>query len=165
MGRTDVAWPLSVSLVLSLSAVAPCSAQQPESPPLRASVLAAKADTSTRTMVLVPPKATRQSWERFESEFGLQQSDPTLIRGNVRRAKYGLDVVTFATANFLDSAQRALELEYSHGVVRRVAAIPVEPRANYIRPRMFDDTKLKFDFDLASGKPRLGVRLVIPFGN
>lgn len=151
--------------MLSLSAVAHCSAQQSESPPLRASLLIPKADSSARTVVLLPAKGARQSWDKFEAEFGLEQNDPTLIRGNVRRAKYGLDVVTFATSSFLDSAQRALELEYNRGMVRRVASTPTEPRSSPGQARAFDDTRLKFDFDLASGKPRIGVRLVIPFGN
>ena len=165
MGRTNVALPLSVSLVLSLSAISHCVAQQSRSPRLRASLLTSKSVPAKRPPALVAAKRSRQSWDRFEAEFGLQQSDPTFIRGNIRRAKYGLDVVAFAATSALKSVEQALELEYSHGKVHRAAAMPTEPLTDYERPRAFDDTRLKFDINLASGKPRLGVRLVIPFGN
>jgi len=165
MGRTDAVRQLSASLIISLSAVVNASTQQTTFPPARLSALTSKSDSVARPVTAVPPKADGQSWDKFESEFGLQQSDPTLIRGNLRRAKYGLDVVTFATASFLDHAQRVLELEYSRGTVHRVAAMTAEPSSSPGRARAFDDTRLKFDFDLATGKPRIAVRLVIPLGN
>jgi hypothetical protein len=151
--------------VLSLSAISHCVAQKSGSTRLRVSLLATKSVPSKRPPALVAAKRSREPWDKFEAEFGLQQSDPTLIRGNIRRAKYGLDVVAFAATSALESAERAIELEYSHGKIHRAAAMPTEPLADYERPRAFDDTRLKFDIDLASGKPRLGVRLVIPFGN
>jgi hypothetical protein len=165
MGRTNVGLPLRMSLVFGLTAISYCSAQQAGSLPLRASLLTSKSDLSKRTPVLVAAKGSRRSWDRFETEFGLQQSDPTFIRGNIRRAKYGLDVVAFTATSVLDGAERALELEYDHGMVHRVASMPAEPHTKHARPRAFDDTRLKFDFDLTDGKPHVGVRLVIPFGN
>jgi len=160
MGRIAVVLPLSVSLVFTLSTTTRCMAQQVINPSLRARLV-----TSTRAPELVSLKSAPQSWDRFEAEFGLQQDDPTLIRGNIRRVKYSMDLVTFSVDSFLRNTERALELKYANGAIHRAAAAHSEPSPDLGHAGAFDDTRLKFDIDLTHGKPYVGLRLVIPFGN
>jgi len=158
MGRAVVALPLSLFVMLDLSVTTHSVAQQGANPPMQASL-------TTSSPTLVGPKGTQRSWEQFEAEFGLQQNDPTLIRGNLRRVKYGMDLVTYSVDNFLRSTERALELKYSNGAVRRAATAPNEPSPGSKHAGAFDDTRLKLDLDLTRGKPYVGLRLVVPFGN
>jgi hypothetical protein len=111
-----------------------------------------------------PPK-TKSRWDRFDAEFGIQNQRTTAVTEPIARVKYGADVVLFSLDALVNTIEDAMELRYSHGRIRRAAAAHNDPDDGLTRltgPLTLEDARLKFDLELTSGKPYLGVRLVIP---
>lgn len=108
-----------------------------------------------------------ECWERFEVEFGIERRNPSAVLGVIESMKYGLDVLVFSVDLYLRQLDEALEFEYEQGAILPVHSLShTGPR---IYPNPFQDAlenaRLKFDFEVATGKPYVGVRLVIPIGN
>ncbi len=109
---------------------------------------------------------TKSRWEHFEAEFGLRDDRATGVTASIARAKYGLDLLTFSAEVLADSMEDVVELRYTRGRICRVATSPSPaPAAHGAGPLSLEDARLKFDLKLARGRPYLGLRLVIPFGN
>ncbi len=109
------------------------------------------------------PLAYETRREKFEAEFGVGETGASPIRAGVQSAKYGVDLLVFSITDALESLKDRLELEYSHGTVRRPAqpADPFKASSTAIAPFA---ARLKFDFELWQGGPYVGMRLVIPLG-
>ena len=114
--------------------------------------------------VPLPARATR--WEKFEREFGGDLDRAPALLVPVAQAKYGADLAVFTLETLLEQIKDSVELRYSNGHIGRAVAFR-EPSPAYLgrAPLTFEDARLKLDLDLVDGKPYIGVRLVLPFGN
>ena len=114
------------------------------------------------------PDTLQSRWDKFEAEFGLPEQPQSPLTASLLRAKYGVDVAAFGIKAISSTFQDATELRFSRGRVRRASTADLEPSPRYARPTgpfTIEDARLKFDFELATGKPYIGARLVFPFGN
>ena len=97
------------------------------------------------------------AWARFETEYQLPKQSLRLVKRQVESAQSGLDTTVFAVDRFIQSLRDHADFEFDQG--------------NWHRPRMdahggfFANPRVKLDLDMAHGKPYIGARLVIPFGN
>ena len=114
------------------------------------------------------PATLQSRWDRFEAEFGLPDQQTSLLTSSILRAKYGVDLAAFGVKALSNTLQDATELRFSRGRVRRASSAVLDPSPRNERPTgpfSLEDARLKFDFALTTGKPYVGARLVIPFGN
>jgi hypothetical protein len=114
------------------------------------------------------PATLRTRWERFDAEFGLHDQSSSLVAGSLLRVKYAVDVACFGVRALSTTIGDATELRYSHGRIRRASTALSDPSprsAHHAGPIVLEDARLKFDFEMASSKPYVGVRLVLPFGD
>ena len=117
-------------------------------------------------IVATQPGQTLVRWGKFASEFTPRDSDMPAILQPIACAKYGADVAVFTFDNLAHHIEDALELRFSHGHICRASTATVESPVHLQRgPVTLEDARLKFDFEIASGKPYVGVRLVLPFGS
>ncbi len=134
--------------------------------------LAAELPVPESRLRLVGPRPARPTlhsrWQRFDAEFGLRNEQHSVVLASVSHLKYTVDLAVFSLQTLSDTLEEAAELRYSHGRIRRAASLDDDPLP---RPRRTDgllaleDARLKFDIELARGRPYVGVRLVFPFGN
>jgi hypothetical protein len=114
------------------------------------------------------PATLQSRWDRFEAEFGLPEEQTSLLASSILHAKYGVDLAAFGVKAISNTLQDATEFRFSRGRVRRASSAELDPSPRYAHPTgpfSLEDARLKFDFVLATGKPYVGARLVIPFGN
>ena len=108
-------------------------------------------------LVLHREPTDTEVWEHFEAEYRLPNRSPEFVRRQVENAKYGLDKAALSMDRFVRNFRDAASFEFAQSTVRRA-------RAN--GPGVFlDNPRLRLDLDMAHGKPYVGARLVIPFGN
>ncbi|MGD0652442.1 MAG: hypothetical protein ABSA97_15095 [Verrucomicrobiia bacterium] len=112
-----------------------------------------------RQAILMPHRkpTDAEAWEKFESEFRPEQRSPSPVKHQIETAKYGLDVTVFAVDRFVKSITNHADFEFNQGRLRRTPANPLE--------RSLGNPRVKLDLDLTHGRPYLGARVVIPFGN
>ena len=112
-----------------------------------------------------------QRWDRFESEFGVQNQTSSALESGLRSAKYDLDRTVFALNGFVETVADALEFEYRFGDntgLARSSQASTAPLRRYFSPLRdaLENTRLRSDVDLnvGSGQAWIGMRLVVPFG-
>lgn len=134
--------------------------------------LAAGLSVPESRLRLVGPKSARPTlhsrWQRFDAEFGLRNEQHSVVLASVSHVKYTVDLAVFSLQTLSDTLEEAAELRYSHGRIRRAASLDDAPlpRSRWADgPLALEDARLKFDLELARGRPYIGVRLVFPFGN
>jgi hypothetical protein len=99
-----------------------------------------------------------EAWERFEAEYSPPQKSPSPIKRQIETAKYGLDTALFAVDRFTKNVQSQADFRFDRGSLRRTRTTFLEGSRH--------SPRVKLDLDLwQGGKPYLGVRLIIPFGN
>jgi hypothetical protein len=167
----------TVACVSCWSAVPSATAQKSESPRLIAflsiSTIPAESIRSNisertdrqalterdRQAMLMPHRkpTDAEAWERFDAEYKPPQKNPSPVKHQIETAKYGLDVTVFAVDRFVKSIANHADFEFNQGRLRRTPANPLG--------RFQDNPRVKLDLDLTHGKPYLGARVVIPFGN
>jgi hypothetical protein len=98
-----------------------------------------------------------EAWEKFDSEFRPEQQSPSLVKRQIETAKYGVDTTLFAVDHFVKTIRDHADFELDQGGLHRT-------RANS-REGFIANPRVKLDLDLTYGKPYLGARVVIPFGN
>jgi len=99
-----------------------------------------------------------EAWEKFESEFRPEQQSPSPVKREIEAAKYGLDTAVFAVDRFVKSIANQVDFSLDQGSLRRTPANPVG--------RSQDNPRVKLDLNLwQSGRPSVGARIIIPFGN
>ena len=110
-------------------------------------------------------------WEQFETEFGVRQKDPSLVKGSLETAKYQLDKTVFAVNEFVQNMEDKLSFDYKLCSLGQVANSSEPPRTASGSPiplwDAVENAHLKSDIDLdpARGHAFVGVRLVLPLGN
>jgi hypothetical protein len=97
------------------------------------------------------------AWEKFEAEYRPEPRSSSPAKRPIETAKYGLDVTVFALDRFVKSIRNNADFEFDQGSLCRT-------RANS-RGGLLDNPRVKLDLDLTRGRPYLGARVVIPFGN
>jgi hypothetical protein len=97
------------------------------------------------------------AWVKFEEEYRPSPRSPSPVKRQIETAKYGLDVSVFAVDRFVKSIRDHADFEFDQGSFRRT-------RTNS-RGRFSDNPRVKLDIDLTHGRPYLGARVVVPFGN
>lgn len=97
------------------------------------------------------------AWDKFEGEYRPEPRSPSPVKRQIETAKYGLDTTAFAVDRFVKSIRDHADFEFDQGSFRHT-------RANS-RGRFLDNPQVKLDLDLTHGRPYLGARVVIPFGN
>jgi hypothetical protein len=110
-------------------------------------------------------------WEQFESDFGIQKKDPSLVKGSLESAKYRLDRTVFVANEFLLAVEDKLSFDYKVPSRGRAAnsnesartasssAIPLwDPMANA-------HFKSDINLDMTGQRAFVGVQLVLPIGN
>jgi len=118
--------------------------------------------------VAARPAKLQSRWDRFEAEFGLPDERASLLTASLLRAKYSVDVALFSIKMFSATLGDATELRYSRGRIRRAATVDSDRphrSAHHDSPIVLEDARLKLVFDMASSRPYIGVRLVLPFGD
>jgi hypothetical protein len=98
-----------------------------------------------------------EAWEQFDSEYRPEQRSASSVKRQIETAKYGLDTALFAVDHLVKGIRDHADFEFGQDSLRR-------PRANS-RGGFLDNTRVKLDLDMTSGKPYVGARVVIPFGN
>ena len=106
-------------------------------------------------------------WEKFETEFGITEPEPSLVLRSMQTAKYNVDRILFAANEFTRNVSSATEFELGHGKLHHVSADTQQSRDDLSNPSSAipENVRLGLDVNLAQGKPYVGVKLVIPFGN
>lgn len=106
-------------------------------------------------------------WERFETEFGITEPEQSLVLRSVQTAKYNLDRFLFAANEFSHNVSSATEFEVDHGRLYHVSAAMRQSREDMANPptTISENMRLGLELNLAQGRPYVGVKLVIPFGN
>jgi len=168
----------TVACVSCWSAVPSATAQKSESPSLIAflsiSTIPAESIRSNisertdrqalterdRQAILMPHRkpTDAEAWERFDAEYEPPQKNPSPVKHQIETAKYGLDVTVFAVDRFVKSIANHADFEFNQGCLRRTPANPLG--------RFQDNPRVKLDLNMwQGGKPHVGVRIIIPFGN
>jgi len=96
-------------------------------------------------------------WTEFEAEYRPEPRSPSPVKRPIETAKYGLDVTVFAVDRFVKSIRDHVDFEFDQDGWRRTRANP--------RGKFLDNPRVKLDLDMTHGRPYLGARVVIPFGN
>ena len=85
---------------------------------------------------------------------------------SVQTAKYNLDRAVFAANEFVQDLSHATEFEYGRGHVRHVSSTEdPAPRLSNPLSVIPANTRVGLDLSLGQGKPYVGLKLVVPFGN
>jgi hypothetical protein len=111
------------------------------------------------------PHSSIDRREKFEAEFGLKERDPSLVKGSLEEAKYNLDATVFAAQEFIETFRYEGRLKDfvggsdSNAPSRRYYSDPVRDA--------WENAEIKsgIDLDPRSGRPFVGVRLVLPLGD
>ena len=115
--------------------------------------------TTSATVVVVPER-----WEKFESEFGIQQPSRSLVKGSLQNAKYRLDEASVTLQEFVDTVRDRLKFDYGLNDPGSVAV-----RRNSTGNLLTDTinrARLQSAIDLNLGaKAFVGVKLVLPLGD
>jgi hypothetical protein len=129
-------------------------------------------EAATRAMKEPKQELTRgERWEKFETEFGVREKDPSLIKGSIESAKYQLDKTTFALNEFVQNVEDTFSFDYGLRTLgrgdntnesSRVASSSPIPLWNAIENARF---KSDIDLDVPRGRAFVGVRLVLPIGD
>ena len=99
-----------------------------------------------------------EAWERFEAEYSPPQKTPSPVKRQIETAKYGLDTAVFAVDRFVKNIQSQADFSFDQGSLRRTRAISIGGSRN--------SPRVKLDLNVwETGKPYLGVQLIIPIGN
>ena len=98
-----------------------------------------------------------EAWEQFEADYQPEPRSRSTVKRPIETAKYGLDVTVFAVDRFVKSIRDHADFEFGQSNLRRT-------RANS-RGGFLDNPRVKLDLDMTQGKPYVGARVVIPFGN
>jgi hypothetical protein len=109
-----------------------------------------------------------ERWETFEAEFGLSNTNPSLLLGSIQNAKYQLDRATFAIQEFTRSVEATLRFDY--GIADLVGMPPRRPGRPLMTGNIFQDSfeQVRFKSDIrlnAIGESFIGVKLEMPIGN
>lgn len=160
-----VTWSVGAVVSTVLLAASPVSAEDPDD--------AARPGYRSRTtletqLVMAEPRLVKKltRWDKFEAEFGLYEPPSSPVLGQLADLKYGLDLATYNVEMFTRNLDDALEFRYNRGKFQRVTTVSsYEPRKYRGGLLTLDDLRLKMDVKLATGKPYLGVRVVVPFGD
>ena len=122
--------------------------------------------------VKVPPKelTSGDRWEKFETEFGTPQKDPSLMKGSMESAKYQLDRSLFGMQEFAQNVQTAVSFDYELRSLGRSPAPHNRSSASSVPIPLWDTmerARFQSDIDLntAGGRAFVGVRLTLPLGN
>jgi hypothetical protein len=110
-------------------------------------------------------------WEQFEAEFGIREKAPSLVKGSLESAKYGLDKTVFTVNEFVQDVQDRLSFDYELRSLGRATNPNESPRtASSSTIPVWDaveNARLQSDINLdaARGRAFVGVRLVLPIGD
>ena len=122
----------------------------------------------TAADVLQPPRrpGLAERWSRFETDFEVRETAATPFRYRLAIAKYQIDTALFAVNCLVNDLNAALDWTYSngawHGIGERRDRTVVSTARN--GAGLFAGARVKADLSLLSGRPRLGLKVVIPFG-
>jgi hypothetical protein len=110
-----------------------------------------------------------ERWEKFETEFGVDQKNSSFVKGRLASAKYRLDRTAFELQEWVENVEGALKFDYS--MPNPTGSSPSSDTARASDPLPFwgsiDNPHLKSDVDLDPFTRRafVGVKVVIKFGN
>jgi len=107
---------------------------------------------------------TTNRWEKFETEFGIQQPSRSSVKNSLQNAKYQLDRTSLQLQEFVDTVTNRLRFNYG---LSDLGFMPPAHRStgNFITD-ILSQTRLKSDIDLKLGeKTFVGVKLVLPIGD
>jgi len=111
-----------------------------------------------------------ERWEKFETEFGVPQKDPSLVKGSMETAKYQLDrtcfemqeVVHYIQDNVIfDCELRNIGQAPSSSDRCKFSEVPIPLWGTMQQARVKSD----IDLNTASGHAFVGVQLILPIGN
>jgi hypothetical protein len=98
-----------------------------------------------------------EAWASFEAEYRPEPRSSSPVKRQIESAKYGLDVTVFAVDRFVKSVRDHADFGFDQG--RRRTMRP-NSRGGFL-----DNPRVKLDLDLTHGRPYIGARVVIAFGN
>jgi len=106
-------------------------------------------------------------WEKFESEFGITEKEPSLVLGTMQTAKYNIDTLLFTVDDFTRNLSDSLQFEYDGGRFHHVAGLGERHRrdSSDLPMDIAKNTRLGLDLNVGGGQPYVGVKLVLPLGN
>jgi hypothetical protein len=109
-----------------------------------------------------------EKWEKFETEFGLQDRNSRGVTSAAESAKYRLDRAVYAADQFLQSVEDALRFDYGLAELAggtRPADESARLSGNVLRDAV-ENMRFKSDVDLSlSGGAFVGMKLEMPFGD
>lgn len=113
-----------------------------------------------------------ERWEKFETEFGVNQKNSSFVKGRLASAKYRLDKTAFELQEWVENVEGALKFDYSMANPTGSSGSSLaSDTARASDPLPFwgsiDNPHLKSDVDLDPFTRRafVGLRLEIKFGN
>jgi hypothetical protein len=98
-----------------------------------------------------------EAWAKFEAEYRPEPRSSSPVKRQIESAKYGLDVTVFAVDRFVKNLREHADFGFDQGRLR--------PTRSNSRGGFLDNPRMKLDLDLTHGKPYIGTRIVIAFGN
>jgi hypothetical protein len=106
-------------------------------------------------------------WEKFETDFGVSDKDPSLVKGSLESAKYQLDRTLFGMKEFVQEVSFDYELRNMGGTPCPAthsgpSSAPISLWDCVEQARFKSDINMNV---LDGGGAFLGVRLVLPIGN
>ena len=141
--------------------------------PLRASqslgLASQSGDKSARWQIVAVRRSPTSTDRRqqFETDFGIQNKEPTLALGSVQTAKYQLDSTTFAAQEIAKSFEFEYQLRDmwtynpSSNLARRSYSDPFRDMLDHSR----FNTSLKLNDAQVGGAAFIGLKLSMPFGD
>ena len=115
-----------------------------------------------------PKETTGDRWQKFETDFGIQQPNPSLVMGTLQSAKYELDWTTFALHEFAENVADRFRFNVGLcdlGLAPRPSNPPRASADNFLDDALYN-LRLKTVIDLNVGeKSFIGLKLSVPIGD
>jgi len=104
--------------------------------------------------------------DRFEADFGIDGKRQSGLLGSLQFAKYAVDDATFTLDDFSRTLSDSMRLEFDNGHLHRVPTLDQNSqRLPGPWSAMPHGVRFSPELNLASGKPYIGVYVVVPLGN
>ena len=109
-----------------------------------------------------------ERWEKFESEFGIQQKSANPVVGALETAKYDLDRTSLSLAEFVSTVEERLRFDYPLRNIGSDGSTPRHDHRVYGNPfaDAWENAHFGTDINLnEAGHTFVGLKLVLPIGD
>lgn len=119
---------------------------------------------------LITPRrdlSTVEQWQQFESEFGIREQNPSMLKRQIASVKFGIDTIIFAADKLLNDVQDSLIWERIDGNWQHGNLAPPAPRLPDAPPPaiVVQHARMKLDLAYRHLSPYVGFSIVLPWSD